>query len=102
MLACQHVAVDDTHTLRSIVAVAQERREFLAHQHIDTGWRLDLTAAKGYRTAQIDLAGIEQTTDEEHHRRIANGPYHLSLVHWVDVVHLYANVACRALAIEDG
>ena len=61
-----------------------------------------LAAAKCHRAAQIHTARIEQTANEEHHRGVADGPYHLALVHRVNVVNLHTDVAGRTGTVEHG
>ena len=96
----QHITVDDTYALRGVITVAQECGELLTHQHIDIGGVFDLTTAEGHRATQIDLSGIEETTDEEHDRRITDGPHHLTLIHRVEMVHLNTYVTGRTRTVE--
>ena len=48
------------------------------------------------------MTRIHQAADEEHNRRITDGPHHLTLVHWIKMVHLYTDIACRTGTVEHG
>ena len=100
--ACKHVTIDDANALLCIVAVAKQSRELLAYQHINMCRVLNLATTQSYGTAQVNLTCIEQAANEQHYRWIADGPNHLTLVNWVDVVNLNTNVTCWALTIKHG
>ena len=97
----QHVTVDDTHMMRGIVAVAQQRGQFFTNKHVDICGRLNLTTAEGYTTMKVYLACVEQASNEQYHRRITDGPYHLTLVDRRQVVYLYANITGRTWTVEN-
>ena len=99
--ARQHITIDDANALAGIVAVRKQRREFLAYKHVNVSRIRYLTTTEGNTTSQVYLTRVEQTSNEQHHSRIADGPNHFALVYRIDVVHLHANVTCRALAIEN-
>ena len=97
--ASEHIAVYDAHLVALVVTVVEQCLQFFAHCHIDILGSLHLTAHEGNSAAQVHLACCHQPSNEQHHCRL-NGPHRLTLVHGIDMVHLYSHVSCGARSVK--
>ena len=95
----ERVAVDEAYVLGLCELALNERRDRLTNECFGVSRSCDLAACYCHEAAQVYLAGVEQTTEEDNGCGVYS-PNHLALVHGSDVVHLHAYVACRASTVE--
>ena len=98
--SCERISVDNTNVGALSNLILEDVRKFCSYEDINIGWLLNFATCNSNGAGQVDLAGVEQATEEKNSCGI-NGPYYLSLVDGVEVVYLNAYITCRTLADEN-
>ena len=96
----ERITIEDTNITTVCNIVCENLLQWSTNEGVNITRLLYHTTCNGNTTSEVYLTSVKQATKEDNGCWL-NSPYHLTLIHWVDMIYLHTNITCRTRTIEN-